>query len=200
MSTVSVARMTAEEFFEWANRPENEGGRYELERGGVIEMPSPGERHGIVCWLVGLILGQYLFRRGAGSITTNDSGLIVERNPDTVRGPDVTVVLDRRTYADVSPKYTDRTPALVVEVMSPSDKMVKAVRRAGEYLLSGIQMVWIIDPEDQVVYVHRLHELTKALDETDELTGNGVLPDFACKVADLFTLPGQQPPPAPQQP
>jgi hypothetical protein len=37
-------------------------------------------------------------------------------------------------------------------------------------------------------------------DETDELTGNGVLPDFACKVADLFTLPGQPPNPNSTQP
>ena len=39
--------MTAEEFWEWANRPENEDRLWELERGEVIEMPPPGTVHGV---------------------------------------------------------------------------------------------------------------------------------------------------------
>jgi hypothetical protein len=35
------------------------------------------------------------------------------------------------------------------------------------------------------------NEFHRVLDETEELTGNGVLPDFVCRVTDLFTLPGQ---------
>src|SRR5438105_1056730 len=81
--------MTAEEFFEWANRTENRDRHYELERGEVVEVAQPGERHGFVCLNVGRILGNYTFQRRKGYACGNDTGLIVERDPDTVRGPDV---------------------------------------------------------------------------------------------------------------
>ena len=50
MSTVAVKqRMNAEEFFAWCNRPENRDRHFELERGEVVEVSRPGERHGFVC-------------------------------------------------------------------------------------------------------------------------------------------------------
>jgi hypothetical protein len=42
-------RMNAEEFFDWCNRPENRDRHFELERGEVVEVARPGERHGFVC-------------------------------------------------------------------------------------------------------------------------------------------------------
>ena len=59
----------------------------------------------------------------------------------------------------------------------------------------GVALVWLADPEDRSVTIHRPNEFPKVLDETDELTGDGVLPDFRCRVADLFTLPGPSAPP-----
>ena len=81
MGTVTTTPlMTAEEFFDWVNRPENTGRRCELENGRVIDMPSPSRFHGTVCLLIARILGNYIFARGAGSAASNDSGLIVRRN------------------------------------------------------------------------------------------------------------------------
>lgn len=195
-TAITPTKMTAEEFYEWANRSENSGKRYELESGKVVEMPSPGIRHGTVCWLLGLILGQYLFRRGSGHAVTNDAGLIVQRKPDTVRGPDLMIFLDARQYDELELKYAERIPSLVVEVLSPDDRPGKTNRRIEQYIRRGIPLVWLVDPEDRTVTVYRPDEFHKVLDETEELTGNGVLPDFACRVAELFALPGrsQQPP------
>jgi Uma2 family endonuclease len=194
-TATAPGKMTAEEFFEWANRPENGGKRYELESGKVVEMPSPGIRHGAVCWLLGLILGQYLFRRGSGHITTNDAGLIVRRKPDTVRGPDLMLFLEASRYDELEVKYTERIPSLVIEVLSPDDRPGKTNRRIEQYIRRGIPLVWLIDPEDRTVTVYRPNEFHKVLDETEELSGNGVLPEFSCRVADLFALPGQPQPP-----
>jgi Uma2 family endonuclease len=197
-TATTPAKMTAEEFFDWANRPENGGKRYELERGEVVEMPSPGVRHGTVCWILGGIIWQYLSRWGAGHATTNDAGLIVQRKPDTVRGPDLMVFLDAKRYDDLEVKYAERVPTLVIEVLSPEDRAGKTNRRIEQYIRRGVPLVWLVDPEDRIVTVYRPDELHKTLDETDELTGNGVLPDFSCRVADLFALPGSPPPtPAP---
>ncbi len=191
MATTSATReMTAEEFFDWANRPENAGGRYELENGEVVEMPPPAEHHGFICWLVAVVLGNYLFHRKAGYLLTNDTGLVVRRAPDTVRGPDIMLFLESRTLDEMSRGFCERVPALVVEVFSPSDKPGKLSKRVEQYHNGGVPLVWIVFPDERTVTVYRPSEFPKSLDESDDLTGNGVLPEFRCRVADLFALPG----------
>ncbi|MBO0700036.1 MAG: Uma2 family endonuclease [Zavarzinella sp.] len=181
--------MTAEEFYEWANRPENADKWYELDAGRVVEMPSPGKRHGMACGLVARKLSAYLDARGEGYLCTNDTGLIVARGPDTVRGPDLMLYLEHQALEDATPGHADDVPALVVEVMSPSDSMGKTLRRVKQYLGRGVSLVWVIEPEISAVQVFRPNEFPKVLDDSDELTGNGILPDFRCRVSDLFTVP-----------
>ena len=185
--------MTAEEFFEWANRPENSSTLYELVDGEIVEMPSPGERHGTVCWLVSYYLCSYVFKRRAGQVLTNDTGLVVRRNPDTVRGPDVTLFLEKRSMDQLSPGHLQRVPNLLVEVLSPSDTFSQTLRRVDQYLELGVPMIWVLEPEERCVHQFRLDELRKRFDIGDTITGNGVLPDYECRVADFFTLPGDEP-------
>ncbi|MBY0513786.1 MAG: Uma2 family endonuclease [Gemmataceae bacterium] len=193
MATATTPKMTAEEFYEWANRPENEDRRFELEDGEPVEMPSPGEAHAMVCWFVIKVLTDFVVRRGGGQILTNDCGLIVRRGPDTVRGPDVILFLETRTLDEAARGPVDRVPPLVVEVFSPSDRPGKLNRRIDQYHRRGVPLVWVVYPEERTVNVCRPNEFPRVLDETDELTGNGVLPDFSCRVADLFSLPGAAP-------
>ena len=193
MAVATANLLTADEFADWLQRPENAGRRCELVQGKVVDMPSPTRFHGTVCFLIARILGNYIFARGAGSIATNDSGLIVRRNPDTVRGPDVMVFLDAVQLDDIPRRPSEDIPALVVEVLSPSDSQTRTLLRVRQYHTRGIPAVWIVDPEERTVHVYSPNEFPKVLDETETLTGNGVLPDFSCKVADLFALPGPTP-------
>jgi Uma2 family endonuclease len=189
MSTVTTGLMTAEEFWEWCQRPENEGRRFELDSGEVIEMPSPGELHGVVCFLIARLLGNFLFARKVGYLCTNDSGLVVARGPDTVRGPDIMLFLESKAYEQLSRKYADRNPALIVEVLSPSDNQGRVNRRINQYQVHGIPLVWLVDPESRIVTVYRPGQAHLPLDEGDELSGDLAPAGFRCRVADLFTLP-----------
>jgi Uma2 family endonuclease len=188
--------MTAEEFFDWANQPERADRHFELENGRVVEMPSPGELHGVVCWLIGLVVGNYIFARGGGYVCTNDTGLIVRRGPDTVRGPDLMVFLAAKTVDQLNRGHADEVPAAVVEVFSPSDKPGQINRRIAQYHKRGVPLVWIVYPEDRTVDVHRVGRSPESLGEGDELIGGDDLPGFHCRVADLFTLPGSAPSPS----
>ena len=85
MSTITTERMTAEEFYEFCLKPENQGRRLELDEGKVVEMPSPALLHGTICWLTGHYLRIYLFQRKQGYLCTNDTGLIVAESPSTIR-------------------------------------------------------------------------------------------------------------------
>src|SRR5262249_49634335 len=150
-TTATQAQMSAEEFFAWCNRPENRDRHFELERGEVVEVSRPGERHGFVCWNAGRILGNYAFQRRKGYACTNDTGLILARTPDTVRGPDMVFDDEVRRYDDLSPGYLDRPPALAVEVLSPNDRWGKVTRRITQFLARGVSVVWLVDPEGRSV-------------------------------------------------
>jgi Uma2 family endonuclease len=189
MATVATRRMTAEEFWEWASRPENQDKRFELDRGEVVEMPPPGIPHGVICAWIAYLLWGYVLRRGKGYVCSNDSGLLVQRDPDTVRGPDLMLFDAPRRLEDLTPRYAETVPQLIVEVLSPTDQQGKTNRRIGQYIQRGVPLVWLVDPEVRIVTVYQPGKDFYTREEADELTGEAVLPELRLHVADLFTFP-----------
>jgi Uma2 family endonuclease len=182
--------MTAEQFYDWVHRPENYDRFFELERGEVIEMPPPGGVHGVVCGNLGGILRDFGFKRQKGVVCTNDTGVIVERDPDTVRGIDVTFYDLVLRYEEVPRKYLIRPPTVAVEVLSPDDRPGKLARRITQFLHRGVKLVWIIDPDVRNVTVYQVGKEPYVVEDREELTGNKVLPDFRCRVSEFFEMPG----------
>jgi Uma2 family endonuclease len=186
--------MSAEEFFEWWQLPENADKRWELDRGEVVEMPCQGELHGVVSALVVFHLWNYIFRRGRGYLCCNNTGLIVAREPDTVRGPDIMLFDENRSLEAMSHTFVERVPNLVVEVLSPTDQLTAINRRTSQIVQRGVPLLWLVDPVFRGVTVYRPGQILRVLDETDEITGQDVLPDLHYlhyRVADFFALPGQ---------
>jgi Uma2 family endonuclease len=183
--------MTAEAFCDWVHRPENENKWFELVRGEVIELPPPMKPHGVVASNIGRILGNFTVERDFGYVTGNDTGVILERDPDTVRGPDVAVYEDAHDYAELHPKYGEVPPRLAVEVLSPSDRADRTQHKIMDYLQTGVEMVWVADPENRTVTVYRPDRGPRYLQASEEITGEDILPGFRCQVADFFFVPGK---------
>jgi Uma2 family endonuclease len=74
----------------------------------------------------------------------------------------------------------------VIEVLSPSDSRRKVAAKVAEYLASGSRMVWVVDPEDRNVTVYRQAAEGRILWEDATVSGEDVLPGFACRVAEFF--------------
>lgn len=193
MATVETKRLTAEEFWEWANRPENQDKLLELDRGEVVEVTRPAEFHGVLCAWIAHLLWRYALQRRRGCVCSNDTGLLVERDPDTLRGPDVMFLDEVLGLEQLSRKFTQRIPQLVIEVMSPNDRMTRLNRRIGQYLERGVGLVWLLDADVRSVTVYRRDRYPRVLDDSEELTGEDVLPDLRLAVSELFTLPAGQP-------
>jgi Uma2 family endonuclease len=191
MATAATKLMTAAEFFDWVHLAENRDRHFELEQGEIVEMSLPGERHGVVCGNAAWILGSYTRTRRKGYLCSNDTGLLLEEDPDTVRGADVTLYDEQRRYEDLEAKYSAKLPKLAVEVLSPNDYPGKTMRRVTQFLKKGIALVWLVDPEARNITVFRPGQEPVVLEEGDELTGMDVLPDFRCRVADFFAVPGE---------
>ena len=188
-SVPTTSLLTADEFFDWCHRPENEARQWELERGKVVEVSRPGERHCAVCANVTRLLGNYVWQRRKGYVCGNDTGVVWERAPDTVRGPDI-ILYDRSAkFEEMNPKHSDEAPTLAVELLSPTDRPNRVNRRLGQFLKWGTKVVWLLDPEDRTVSIYRPGQLPQVLDDTDDLDGEPELPGFRCRVADFYSLP-----------
>ena len=172
-----------------------EGVRGELIRGVLHETMSTGLRHGQIAARLIMRLGEFAEPRGLGTVAGTDTGVHLERDPDTVREPDVaffsadTLPLDADT-----PGYAEVVPGLVAEIRSPRDTLREAHDKARMWLSYGVRLVWVAHPETRTVDVHRPGEPVATLGEGDVLEGHDALPGFACEVASVF---GPRPAPAP---
>lgn len=191
MSTLATTLMTAAEFYDFVHRPENRDRVFELERGEVVEMSRPGKKHGLVCANVAGILRNYAIAVKKGYVCSNDTGVVVERDPDTVRGPEVTFFEDVGTFDEVESKFGETPPLLAVEVLSPTDNMGKVNRRIEQQLSFGTSLVWLLDPDSRTATVYRIDRGHVVLEENAEITGEEVLTDFKCRVTEFFAMPGR---------
>lgn len=183
MATASTRLITAEEFFKMPSPPD--GSRQELIQGVVVTMPPPGGRHGVCCLKVGRKLGNFVDEHQLGTVTCNDAGFITERDPDTVRGPDVAFWRKAR-LPEVPPGYIELSPDLAVEVVSPDDHFARVQRKVVHYMTHGVALLWVVDPDDRSVTVYRPGQEMRILEEAETLTAEDLLPGFSCRVADLF--------------
>jgi Uma2 family endonuclease len=184
VSSVAQKLITADEFF---RMPEPaDGSKQELVQGEIVTMPPTGYRHGRVQLKIGALLLSFVSSRGVGGVTV-ESGVRTERDPDSVRGPDISYWSVERVPLNESPIGYPEVPAdLCVEVVSPSDRISQLRKKATEYLNCGVRMVWIADPEDQTVTIYRQPGEGRVLSDDAEITGEDVLPGFRCRIAEFF--------------
>jgi Uma2 family endonuclease len=99
---------------------------------------------------------------------------------------DVSLIRKTRLEGLDNPGMMPIPADLVVEVLSPNDLAYAVNRKVERYLSSGFKLVWVVDPEVKIVYVHRdVGPITK-LRENDEITGEAALPGFRRNVAEFF--------------
>ena len=98
--------LTAEEY---SRLPEDDRYRDELVRGRVVREPSPGYAHGRVQSRLLVRLWSFVEEPGLGYAGVA-TGFIVERGPDTVRGPDVYFVSRERLGDRLPDPYPELGP------------------------------------------------------------------------------------------
>jgi Uma2 family endonuclease len=185
MAAVTPKLMTAEEFL---GSPEPaDGSKQELVQGVIATMPPPGFLHGRVQTNTSSLLWVHARKHKVGQVVV-ESGLITERDPDTVRGPDISFWSKERLPLDQPPPvgYPDVAADLCVEVLSPGMTVARMWAKVQEYFNRGVRMVWIIDPENRTVTVYRSPHEARLLHESAMLSGEDVVPGFICRVSELF--------------
>jgi Uma2 family endonuclease len=176
--------LTAEEYL---SLPEDPGTRYELVRGELVDVGFATAAHGWIVRLIFRLLDDFVEQEGLGQVFSDGVGFLVARDPDTVRGPDVSFVSAARVAATGIPVGNwPFAPDLAIEVVSPGDRRNKVLEKVTEYLSGGSRLVWVVWPTTRSVTVYSSDGLVRTLGPDDELDGGDVLPGFQVRVADLF--------------
>ena len=176
--------ITAEELY---SSPQRE--RHELVRGALLLHEPPGGSHGRIAVRIAHLLHTHVERYRLGTVLV-ESGYVLRRGPDTVRGPDVSFVSAARLLPERIPdQFIDIAPDLAVEVLSPEDRARDVEDRVADYLTAGTRCVWLVDPRRREIIVRRAAGADAILRVDDELDGSDAVPGFRCGVAEVFGGP-----------
>ncbi len=182
MSATTSPLLTVEEF---AALPASIA-RRELVCGEVVETMPPGGIHGILAALITAALIQWSKQRGGGYVGI-ESGFVIERDPATVRAPDVYYVRAERIPATGVPEgFWTIAPDLAVEIVSPSDTAEGIHEKVRDYLAAGTAAVWVVYPRSRSITVHTPDGLARTWGPEGSLESPELLPGFSLRIADLF--------------
>lgn len=174
--------MTADEFEEWTERPENRDRLFELIHGEIVEK-VPTEEHGYIILKLGSRIVAYIEMRGIGRVVS-DARHRLPGEDYNARQPDISYYADA-TRPIVRRGSVYQTPDLAIEIKSPTDTNKLLREKANYYLATGASAVWLVFPEKRLIEVHTPDDY-ETLTEADTLDGGDVLPGFTLPVRDIF--------------
>ena len=183
-SVTATTRLTVEEFLA---RPDTEPAS-EYVCGEVWQKPMPDTAHAILQPYIWMLLYQFVTAHRLGRAGTEWRCIFGPAGAQRVFVPDVTYAsFERMPHGDARANRFLRTaPDLAVEVLTPDHRPGRFAAKLVFYLLNGVRLVWVVDPNDELLYVYAPGRQTEILQAGDSLTGGDVLPGFEAAVADIF--------------
>ena len=179
--SIAVSPMTADELF--LNHPRE---RCELVKGELRIMSPAGGEHGWIIIAVSLPLAAFVKEHQLGYVFGAETGFVIERDPDTVRAPDVAFVRAGRFTGRPTKKFVPFAPDLAVEVLSPGDTASEVQEKVEAWLSAGTQAVWLVDPQRQSAAICRAGHDSVISQRVEELSDDVLLPGFRLSVASLL--------------
>lgn len=128
--------LTAEEY---GHLPDD-GRLTELVRGRIVEMNRPFTSHSYYLNRIGYLLTQFVEQHELGRMVSGDVGVVTERDPDSVRGPDVAYYSYQRIPCGPLPdEYWPTSPELIIEVRSKNDRWKVVLKKVAEVFDGGCE-------------------------------------------------------------
>jgi Uma2 family endonuclease len=125
----------------------DDGRRYEIIEGVLFEMPSPTLLHAVVMRNLVLLLSQITARLGGELFFAPLDVFFAGANPVQ---PDILVILRDGSARPVA-RGIEGPPDLIVEILSPSNRVHDLLTKRALYGRAGVREYWIVDPENQSI-------------------------------------------------
>jgi Uma2 family endonuclease len=175
--------------YDYLQLTDDTNGRVELTDGRLEFLPMPTEIHQELIEFLFLVLRDFVLQRQLGKVHT--SGLRVRLRDQKIRQPDV-VFLHKNNFHERHNSVWDGAD-LVMEVVSADakDRARDYEKKLVDYAEGKVSEYWIVDPQRQIVQVHRLQEGAYALHgefAAGQAATSALLTGFAVDVAALFAV------------
>jgi len=156
----------------------------ELYDGKIFLMATPTTEHQRVSTNLILEFASYL-RGKTCEVFHTPFAVRLNKKKDTAFLPDILVICDP---SKLTKNGCDGAPDLIIEILSPSTSKWDKVTKFKEYLKAGVREYWIVDPEDQIIWVHTLKNseyVTSVYHPKDTITVH-ILPELNIDLAQIF--------------
>jgi len=167
----------------------DQGERYELIDGELVEMAPTSFGHGDVELRIGRVFGDHVDRYQLGTVVVGEVLFLLDRAAGLARAADVASV--RRERLPLGRMVTGAfvgAPDVVVEIISPGNTANEIQQKIDQWLTHGTLAVLAVYPEQRSVVLWRENGAV-ILRGDDELNLDPAMPGFRCKVSDLFPRP-----------
>ena len=106
-----------------------------------------------------------------------------------IRSPDASWIKQERwdtLNASQKRKFAPICPDFVVELCSPSDRLVEVQAKMQEYLDNGTRLGWLIDPESKSAQIYRQNQTIEVQNAPNSLSGEDILPGFELDLQEIW--------------
>jgi Uma2 family endonuclease len=165
----------------------DDGNRYELVKGELINMGNSGALHGYIAIILSAALFALVTSRKLGVLLDSSTAFTMKNG--NKRSPDIAFFAKERLQGleELPMGFLEGAPDLVVEILSPGNTVAEIEDKIVEYFANGTRLLWVISPGQHYVLVYRSgYEPQRLLTSGDFLEGEEVVPGFTFPVADLF--------------
>ena len=162
--------------------------RIERTAEGEIEiMPPTGFETGDRNADLTMQLRTWAKRDGRGRAVDSSAEYILPSG--AARSPDASWVPRSRLAkltAEQKKKFLRLCPDFVVELRSPSDRLLQVQAKMREWMDNGAKLGWLIDPEARTVYIYRPGQTTERLIDPRRVEGELPVDGFVLEMADIW--------------
>lgn len=177
-----------EQFFEFC--VENKELRIERSIQGDFEIMSP--TGGLTSWRNSSLIAEvyaWAKQEGKGVVFDSSGGFILPNG--TTRSPDVSWVKKSR-LAHLTSKQKQRflplCPDFVIELRSPTDSLKTLKKKMQEYMENGAGLGWLINPQQQQVFIYQPKKAVVILERPKFLTDDLLLVGFKLEMRVIWDV------------
>lgn len=155
--------------------------------GELVVMPPTGGEGGKGEADLIVDLGIWNRQTQLGVVFSSSTGFKLPLGAD--RSPDAAWVVRSRWEAltcGERRKFPPLAPDFVIELRSATDELEPLQAKMQEYIDNGVQLGWLINPQQRQVEVYRQGEPKQILDSPSSLSGEDVLPGFVLDLNRIF--------------
>lgn len=180
--TRTVGKLTLQDFLALPQSSD----RYELVEGELKPKVSPKYQHSTLQLRLLMTLHQWCEDHHCGRVRPEWGVVLQRRGVDWVPVPDLIYI----SYERLPQNWQEDQPCpvapeLAIEIISPGQTFGELTQKATDYLMAGIDRVWVVDTKAQLLTIFRHDALPETL-PTEDSVEDSLLPGLELSIAHLF--------------